>query len=237
MKKDIVRVLQKGGVEVKAGRKGDLIATNGRRRNAQSGGTTTIPIETDDELMRPTIMQKKRELQREQERYAADVTGQQTSGQAVTNPSQAFTPNPSITLENPMTQVRGLQKYGRTEVLPGNQGIKMTFMNDDKMRQFQNDMKNNPMFKFTQVSSHREKRREARYLIRGFRTAMRRGDYGLASEFLAGLVSIPLKEESIVRSRLAGRREWVQLNHYAIGAGEIGVSRLARRASRLAPDL
>ena len=232
LKKDIVRVLQKGGVEVKAGRRGDLIATEGRRRRAQSGGTTTIPIETDDEMVRPTVVQRQQKLKRERERKA-----QQSTGQAVTNPSQAFTPNPSITIENPMTQVKGLAKYGKTEVLPGNQGIKMTFMDDTKMQQFQNDMKNNPMFKFTQVSSHRGKRGAAGGLIRGFRRAMRQGDYGSAGEFLTRLLGMGIKEESIVRSRLMGRREWQELGNYATGVGDLGVSRLSRRASRLAPDL
>jgi 8-oxo-dGTP diphosphatase len=237
LKKDIVRVLQKGGVEVKASRRGDLVATGGRRRRAQSGGTTTIPIETDDEMMRPTIVQRKQKLKREQERNAADVVGQQTTGPAVTNPSQAFTPNPSITLENPMTQVKGLQKYGRTEVLPGNQGIKMTFTDDEQMQKFQNDMKNNPMFKFTEVSSSRKNRQAARHFILGFRRAMRRGDYGSAGEFLTRLVGIGIGEESIVKSRLASRVAWQELHYYATGIGDLGVSRLSRKASRLAPDI
>jgi hypothetical protein len=238
LKKDIVRVLQKGGVEVKASRRGDLIAIEGRRRKATGvGGTTTIPIATDDELMRPTVVQRQQRLKRERERKAADVVGQTSTGQAVTNPSQAFTPNPSITLENPMTQVKGLAKYGKTDVLPGNQGIKMTFEDDTKMQQFQNDMKNNPMFKFTQTASRIEKRKVAREFIQGFRRAMRQGDYGSARDFLAGLVGIGIGEDAIVRSRLAGRRGWQELDYYATGVGDLGVSRLSRRASRLAPDL
>jgi 8-oxo-dGTP diphosphatase len=238
LKKDIVRVLQKGGVEVTAGRRGDLIATGGRRRLATGvGGTTTIPIETDDELMRSTVVQRQQKLKRERERKAADVVGQGATGPAVTNPSQAFTPNPSITLENPMTQVKGLEKYGQTEVLPGNQGIKMTFAGDTEMQKFQNDMKNNPMFKFTQTASRTEKRQAARGFIQGFRRAMRQGDYGSAREFLTRLVGMGIREESIVKSRLAGRTEWAALNHYATGMGEIRIVRLSRQACRLAPDL
>jgi 8-oxo-dGTP pyrophosphatase MutT (NUDIX family) len=237
LKKDIVRVLQKGGVEVKAGRRGHLIATEGRQRRAQSGGTTTIPIATDDEMMRSTIIQRKQKLERERARNAADVVGQQMTGPAVTNPSQAFTPNPSITLENPMTQVKGLEQYGRTEVLPGNQGIKMTFMDDTKMEKFQNDMKTNPMFQFTQKASRRGQRSVAGHLIRCFRRALRRGDYGSAGEFLTGLLGMGIPEESIVQSRLAGRDEWTNLNYYATGMGDLGVSRISRRAARSAPDL
>lgn len=230
LKKDIVRVLQKGGVEVTAGRRGNLIATEGRRRLATGvGGTTTIPIETDDELMRSTVVQREQKLKRERERQA-----QSSTGQAVTNPSQAFTPNPSITIENPMTQVKGLQKYGKTETLPGNQGIKMTFLDDSKMQQFQNDMKNNPMFKFTQTASRRGKRRAACGLIKGFRRAMRQGDYGSAMDFLGRLSSIGIREESIVKSRLASREEWAELSHHAMGVGEVRFARLSRRASRLA---
>jgi 8-oxo-dGTP diphosphatase len=233
LKKDIVRVLQKGGVEVKAGRRGDLIAIEGRKRNAQSGGTTTIPIETDDELMRPTVVQREQRLKRERmrERKAQGMTTQPV------NPTQNLTPNPSITMvTDPAQQVQTLEKYGTPKVLPGNQGIQMTFDSDEDMSQFQTDMGTNPLVQFTKAA-HRGKRQIAGHLIRGFRRAMRQGDYGSAGEFLTRLLGMDLKEESIVRSRLVGRREWAALNQHATGTGEIGIARISRRASRLAPDL
>jgi 8-oxo-dGTP diphosphatase len=304
MKKDIVRVLQKGGVEVKAGRRGDLIATEGRRRLATGvGGTTTIPIETDDEMMRPTIVQRKQNLQRERERKAErtfprtpikdkdgdrvigeieyrllgefaayDAKGtrigkytskeraiqrihdvdaelmrrlkgererkaQGTMNPQPVNPTQNLTPNPSITMvTDPAKQVQTLQKYGTPEVLPGNKGIQMTFDSDEDMKKFKTDMVNNPMVQFAKTG-HREKRQAARYFIQGFRRAMRQGDYGSAGEFLTRLLGIGIQEESIVKSRLVGRRGWQELDYHATGIGDLGISRLSRRASRLAPDL
>lgn len=235
LKRDIVRVLQKGGVEVKAGRRGDLIATEGRRRHAQSGGTTTIPIETDDEMMRPTIMQKKRELQREREHGRKAQTG---TNPVPANPTQNITPNPSITINtNPATQMQALEKYGTAKVLPGNQGIQMTFETNEDMKRFQNDIGQNPLVQYSKAASRQGKRQIAGRLIKCFRRAMRQGNYYPAGEFLTRLLGMGIKEESIVKSRLASRREWQELGHHSTGMGNLGVSRLSRRASRLAPDL
>jgi 8-oxo-dGTP pyrophosphatase MutT (NUDIX family) len=241
LKRDIVRVLEKGGVEVKAGRRGNLIATEGPRRLATGvGGTTTIPIATDDELMRPTIVQHEQRLQREREKRADRVVGQATS-QSLTQQSGTtgvgkLGPQLAVTMDiNPQDQINQLKKYGKPEMLPNKQ-VQVDFPNAQKWKQFQNDMRMKNQ-QFQMAASRQGKRQEARYFLRGFRNAMRQGDYGPASNFLTRLLGMNLQEESIVRSRLASRREWTELHHYATGEGEIGIARLSRRASRLAPDV
>jgi 8-oxo-dGTP pyrophosphatase MutT (NUDIX family) len=233
LKKGVVRALEKGGVEIKASKGGFLVATDGHKRQATGvGGTTTIPIATDDELMRSTVVQREQKLKRERERKVQGMTTTQPI-----NPTQNLTPNPSITMvTDPTKQVQTLKKYGTPEVLPNNQGIQMTFNNDQDMDKFKRDMMTNPMVQFAKTG-HREKRKVARHFIMGFRGSMKKGDYGSASEFLTRLLSMNIQEESVVRSRLAGRQEWVNLGHYATGAGEIRIASLSRRASRLAPGL
>jgi 8-oxo-dGTP diphosphatase len=241
MKKDIVRVLQKGGVEVKAGRHGDLIASEGRKRYAQSGGTTTIPIETDDELMRPTIVQKKRELQREREEQA-DLAVRQAAPTALA-PGAGGTPGVgqlgpqlAVTMDiNPQDQINQLKKYGKPEMLPNKQ-VQVNFPNAQKMKQFQTDMRMKNQ-QFQMAASRQGKRKIAGHLIRCFRNAMRKGNYGSASDFLMRLLGMNLQEESIVKSRLASRNEWAELSYYATGVGDLGVSRISRRAARLAPEV
>lgn len=236
LKKDIVRVLQKGGVEVKASRRGDLIAIEGCRRMATGvGGTTTIPIATDDELMRPTVVQRQQKLRRQRERKTAQGTGVMPGGQGGGN-NLGVIPGPSITIKKPADQIQTLKPYGDPEVLPGGD-IQMNFGTTKQMEDFTKAVGQTPLFEMTQKAAHREKRQAARYSIKGFRRAMRQGDYGSAGEFLTRLLGMNLQEESIVRSRLAGRREWAELNHYATGVGDLGISRLSRKASRMAPDL
>jgi hypothetical protein len=234
MKKDIVRVLQKGGVEIKAHRSGGIVVRSVGRRQAE--GTTTIPIETDDKLMKSTVLQRKRRLERE----AAGTINIQDNPTTVNNPNQGLSPQLSLTLPSQQQQINQLKgKYGDMKVqqLPSNKGTQLTFNNPQQLQRFQKDMQTSPSLNRPVSSRDVKWKEKVRRLGKGFRQAMRAEDYGSAGEFLVRMVGMGVGAETIIRSKLASRSGWEDLYNYAVGAGETEVYRLSRKASRMAPDL
>jgi ribosomal protein S18 len=261
LKRELIRVLEKNGKKVDASRKGALIVRPYPRRvqGVTTMGVTTVPIAEDEDLMLLTRRKRERDLA-DQEREESR-TGKKRKAQNYTPPNVTVAPSPtpayqqqfqgqqqqggpqqadpqtSVIIPSSQEQIQLLKdKYGAnltTTNMPGGE-TKINFANPAQMQKYTNDQKK---ITLQGPSSSRRARQEMVRTARELGQSLNDDDYETAHLHLNNLRDLGVKEETIIRSSLAGRQTWANFSRYLESRGEIENSRVARRASRFAGSL
>jgi hypothetical protein len=228
LKDEISKVLKDHGKEVKSTRTGSLLV---RDRRAQ--GTTTIPLEKDDDLLRLTLRQKQRE--KSQRKSAPQLPVQVAPG----NQDDPTAPQLSVTVPTTQQQIQTLQKnYGALQQrpLPGGKGVQVTFNNPQQLQKFQQDQMQNGSTSKTSSTRSAAEHKLIQRCAYSLRSALRRDDYATATRLLETLLRRGVREEAIIRSPLARKSTWGHFSRYLTSIGEIQGSRVASLAAKVARD-
>jgi hypothetical protein len=147
-------------------------------------------------------------------------------------------PNVQTLLPKPQNQVKQIEQQVGGGKLPSTQTpagtvVTMTPQQAQKYYKTQQNPATNQALKKPAVASRQEILRVARSLAQSLRDQ----EYDSSSQYISQLRDMGVKESSITRSSIASRKAWGHLHRYLEATGEIENSRIARTASRLAPDL